>query len=148
MASDRHSIPPVPHPARRTPYARAALLLLALLSIVLLGNVQAASCAMHGVGVAAPAMTGATMADHAGMAGMSHEAGTTDSGGHEGCCTCIDECSMVAPLATAPSAATVLVALVAPEPNRPLEAETSQSPSVEPDRLLPFANGPPASALV
>ena len=148
MAPDRHSIAPVPSPSRRPPYARAALLLLALLSAVMLGNAQAVSCAMHGLGAAkADAGTGAAMADHAGMAGMSHEGGTPDAGGHHGCCTCIDECAMVAPLASAPTAATVLVASIVPLPRRPIDVEPREAPEIEPDRLLPFANGPPGPAL-
>ena len=124
-------------------------MLVALLSAVLLGGAQDASCAMHGLGATrADSMTHGSMAGHAGMAGMSHEEGTTDADGHHGCCTCIGDCTMVAPLVSAPTAATVLVALAAPEPGRPLDAESPRPPSVEPDRLLPFANGPPASALV
>lgn len=124
-------------------------MLVALLSAVLLGGVQDASCAMHGLGATrAEAMTDGSMAGHAGMAGMSHEGGTTDAGEHHGCCTCIGDCTMVAPLVNAPTAATVLVALVTPEPRRPLDSESPRPPNVEPDRLLPFANGPPPSALV
>ena len=47
-------------------------MLVALLSAVLLGGVQGASCAMHGLGAAQPdGMAHAGMADHAGMAGMA-----------------------------------------------------------------------------
>jgi len=133
----------MPHPARR-PRSRAALLLVALLTAVFLGGMQERLCAKHGVS----GMSGAAMTGHAAMAGMSHHAGSTDSGGHGGCCTCIGECSMVAPLGNAPTAATLLVTLVAPEPVRPLDVELRRPPTVEPDRRLPFANGPPASALV
>lgn len=124
-------------------------MLVALLSAVLLGGVQGASCAMHGLGAAQPdGMAHAGMADHAGMAGMagmSHEEGSTDPGEHHGCCSCIGDRTMVAPLANAPTAATLLVALVSPEPGRPLDIEPRRPPSVEPDRRLPFANGPPLS---
>jgi hypothetical protein len=124
-------------------------MLAALLSLVLLGGAQGASCAMHGLAEPQPhAMTAGSMAGHVGMAGMSHDGSTPDAPGHEGCCTCIGECTVVAPLVSAPSAATLLVALVAPEPSRALDAEPPRPPSVEPDRLLPFANGPPPSALV
>ena len=124
-------------------------MLVALLSLVLLGGVQGTSCKMHGLGdPGAHVMTAGSMAGHAGMAGMSHEGGTSDTHGHEGCCTCIGDCTMVAPLVNPPSAKTLLVALVAPEPNRPLDAESPRPPSVEPDRLLPFANGPPPLAPV
>ena len=132
-------------------------MLVALLSVVLLGGAQGASCAMHGLGAAqagemsgmmADGMAGhAGMADHAGMTGMSHEGGTT-GGEHHGCCSCIGDCTMVAPLARTPIAPTLLVALVAPEPVRPLDTEPRRPPSAEPDRLLPFANGPPSAALV
>jgi len=139
------------------------MMLVALLSAVLLGGAQGMSCELHGLGggvqaaatagqaMASHAMGGHAMAGHAemaGMAGMSHESGSTDAGDHGGCgCTCIGDCTMVAPLANAPFATTLLVALVAPEPVRALDAEPRRSPHVEPDRLLPFANGPPASAL-
>ena len=126
-------------------------MLVALLSAVLLGGVQGASCTMHGLDAPrADATTSTDMAGHAGMAdhaGMSHEGGTTDEGQHHGCCTCIGDCTMVAPLVEAPTAPTLLVALIAPEPGRPVDAEPGRPPSVEPDRLLPFANGPPPSAL-
>ena len=123
-------------------------MLAALLSLVLLGGVQGASCAMHGLAEpGANAMTAGSMAGHAGMAGMSHEGTTSDAPGHEGCCTCIGDCTMVAPTVNAPMAPTLLVALLAPEPSRVLDAEPPRPPSIEPDRLLPFANGPPPSAL-
>jgi hypothetical protein len=119
----------------------------ALLTAMLLGVVQGTSCTMHGLGATqVDATTGSGMEGHAGMAGMSHE-GTTDPGAHHGCCTCIGDCTMVAPLASAPAAATLLVAIVAAEPDRPLDAEPRRPPNVAPDRLLPFANGPPPSAL-
>ena len=150
---------PVPSTARRSAASRAAMMLVALLSAVLLGGAQGMSCELHGLvggvqaaATAGHAMVGHAMAGHAemaGMAGMSHESGSTDAGDHGGCgCTCIGDCTMVAPLANAPFATTLLVALVAPEPVRALDAEPRRSPHVEPDRLLPFANGPPASALV
>jgi hypothetical protein len=123
-------------------------MLVALLSVVLLGSVQGASCQMHGLGAPQAEMTaGHTMASHAGMAGMSHDAGSSEPAEHHGCCTCIDDCTMAAPLASAPSAVTVLVALVVPEPSRPADAEPPRPPGAEPDRLLPFANGPPLSLL-
>ena len=146
MAPDPRSIRRV-HTPRRPAYSRAALMLVALLSVVLLGSVQGTSCRMHGLD-AAQAATAADdpMAGHAGMAGMSHHEGTTsEPGGHHGCCTCIGDCTMVAPLASAPSAAIVLVALVVPAPSRPVDAEPPRAPGIEPDRLLPFANGPPPS---
>jgi hypothetical protein len=55
---------------------------------------------------------------------------------------------MVAPLATPPAVATLRVALIDPEPRRALDLEPAHAPPAEPDRLLPFANGPPVSALI
>ena len=54
---------------------------------------------------------------------------------------------MAAPLVTPPASVTLRVTLVDAEPRLPLDREPLQAPPVEPDRLLPFANGPPASAL-
>ena len=142
------------HADRRPPYARVVLMLVALLSAVLLGGVQEASCAMHGLGAASGA--GATMATarHAGRerhsSVISHASGHDSQGAeHSGCdCSCIGDCSMVAPLATPPSVATLRVALIDPAPRRQLDIEPALPAPAEPDGLLPFANGPPASALV
>jgi len=135
-------------------------MLVALLSAVLLGGAQEASCAMHGLGAARSASTAtagashAVHAQHAGHAGhasaMPHESGQDSHGaGHSGChCTCIGDCTMVAPLATPPSVATLRVALVDPAPRRALDLEPALAPPAEPDGLLPFANGPPASPLL
>ena len=69
--------------------------------------------------------------------------------GDHGCdCSCIGACTMVAPLATPPAVATLRVALIDPEPRRALDLEPAHAPPAEPDRLLPFANGPPVSALI
>ena len=139
------------HIARRPAYPRAALLLLALLSMVSLGGAQSVSCEMHGLGASHGIATDDTVkAVHAGMAGMSHDSGQTGGANEHGdChCSCIGDCSIVAPLATAPVATTIRVALVTPEPRRPIVAEPTRAPPPEPDRLLPFANGPPASALL
>ena len=135
----------------RRPYSRAALLLLALLSTVLLSSVQSLSCEMHGLRAAQGVPTnGLAMADHGVMTAMSHHGSQTGGGDEDGdcCCTCIGDCTMVAPLATPITAVTIRVALAAPEPRRALETESARSPAAEPDRLLPFANGPPASALL
>ena len=132
-------------------------MLVALLSAVLLGAVQSVACDMHGRGAArGSAVSGdamerhAAMATHAATAGMSHHDGDATPAGEEGecACSCIGACTMVAPLATAPIAATLLVTLEAPAPSRPPDIEPMRSPPVSPDRLLPFANGPPRSALV
>lgn len=131
---------------------------LALSSMMLLDGVQSAACAMHGMGQGsahAAAMLGHAAFDHAAFdhaaAGHSmdqHDAPSNDSGSPNCECTCIGACTMVAPLAKPPIAATLRVALVAPQPHRALDREPDASPPREPDRLLPFANGPPASALV
>jgi hypothetical protein len=139
-------------------------MLVALLSATLLGGVQEASCAMHGLGAVrseVAAMPGPshadhvdhvahTRADHANLASAgSHEGGHDSHGAerHECDCSCIGDCTMVAPLATSPSVATLRVALIDPAPRRPLDLEPTIALSAEPDGLLPFANGPPAALL-
>ena len=126
-------------------------MLVALLSAVLLGGVQEASCAMHGLGAvpsAGATTAGASHAAHA--AAMSHDGSRHSQGAeHPGCdCTCISDCTTVAPLATPPSVVTLRVALIDPAPRRTLDIEPALAPPAEPDGLLPFANGPPASSLV
>ena len=126
-------------------------MLVALLSAVSLGGVQEASCAMHGFGAVRnvdAAMVGASHADHG--SGMSHDSGQHSQGSkHSGCdCSCIGDCTMVAPLATPPSVATLRVALIVPAPRRPLDLEPALAAPTEPEGLLPFANGPPALLLV
>ena len=123
-------------------------MLVALLSAVVLGGVQEASCAMHGLGVvrgAGAATAGVNHADHASAMshGSEHHSQRAE---HSGCdCSCIGDCTMVAPLATPPSVATLRVALIDPAPRRPIDIEPALAPPAEPDGLLPFANGPPAS---
>ena len=126
-------------------------MLIALLSAVVLGGVQEASCAMHGLGAArteSAALAIMTHADHS--VGSSHESGQHSPSSHDvGChCTCIGSCTTVAPLATPPAAVTLRMALIEPETRRPLDIEPVHALPAEPDRLLPFANGPPASPLV
>lgn len=137
----------------------AAPLVIALMSAVLLGGAQEASCAMHGRGAArttaAPvAAAGHAMAAHATAHHAAAETTSPRSGGHEhgqshsGCdCSCIGACTMSAPFASPPAVVTLRIALVEPQPRRPLDTEPVQSPPHEPDRLLPFANGPPAATL-
>jgi len=123
------------------------LVLLALLSQVGFGNAQSLRCDMHGMGamldggVAHGTMAGGTMHHQ-----TSHEGnGSKDA---DGChCSCIGDCSAAVALPTSPSAPTVRVALVVATPRRPLDIEPARPTSPEPDRLLPFANGPPATAL-
>ena len=122
---------------------------LALSSMMLLDGVQSAACEMHGIGKVS---MHATAAGHGASAGGAmlhgHDAPANDPDALACDCTCIGACTMVAPLADPPAAATLRIALVAPEPRRALDLEPPLSPPREPDRLLPFANGPPASALV
>jgi hypothetical protein len=79
-------------------------------------------------------------------AAVSHESGHDSQGAdHSGCdCSCIGDCTMVAPLATPPSVATLRVALIEPATRRPIDVEPTLVEPDEPDRLLPFPNGPPA----
>jgi hypothetical protein len=124
------------------------LVLLALLSQVGFGNAQSLACDMHGMGAmvasgtTAGAVSGGMMHHHPSA---HHGDGNQDAGGCH--CTCIGDCSAAVALPTAPSAPTVRVALVAAAPSRPLDLEPARPTSPEPDRLLPFANGPPATAL-
>ena len=150
MAPDPHSIRVMRHAHRRPAYARVALMLVALLSAVLLGGLQEAACAMHGLGGVRSAGATAAGPSHAAHASaMAHESGHHSQGAeHTGCdCTCIGDCTTVAPLATSPSAVTLRVALIDPAPRRMLDIEPAIAPLAEPDGLLPFANGPPASPL-
>jgi len=118
--------------------------------MMLLDGVQSASCAMHGSGAASVhVMTeGAGHVAATGTAAHEHGAPAKDAD-MPGCdCTCIGACTMVAPLATAPTSVTLRVALVAAQPQRDLDREPVIAIPREPDRLLPFANGPPESALL
>jgi len=122
------------------------LVLLALLSQVGFGSAESLRCDMHGMGamVAAGAMTGAATHHH----GQAAHNGASDKDA-QGChCTCIGDCSAAVALPTAPSAPTLRVALVVAAPRRPLDIEPTRPTSPEPARLLPFANGPPATALI
>ena len=128
----------------------AAPLFIALLSAVLFAGGQESSCAMHGLGAApAGAPAGAEMAKHAMTMAGSHEGGDNEHGrGPAQCdCTCIGTCTMSAPLANPPAGATLLVALVEPAPSRPIDADPALSRPRAPERLLPFANGPPSASV-
>jgi hypothetical protein len=144
------------------------LVLLALLSQVGFGNAQSLRCDMHGMGAmthggaahdmaAGDVAAGDMAAGHltAGdmvAGGMTHHHPATHQGDsskddHRCDCSCIGDCSAGVVPPTAPSATTVRVALVVATPRRPLDIEPTRPTSPEPDRLLPFANGPPATAL-
>jgi hypothetical protein len=159
-----HGVQPAyrPHVRRPSLFSNrrlfAAPLVIALMSAVLLGGAQEASCAMHGRGAARTSAAPVAAAGHAmpAHATAHHVAAETSppSGGHRhghshsGCdCSCIGACTMSAPLASPPAVVTLHIALVEPQPRRPLDTEPTQSPPREPDRLLPFANGPPAATL-
>ena len=127
---------------------RGLLVLLALLSQVGFGNAESLRCDMHGMG--------AMMSDgasHGMVAGgtMHHRPATHQGDGSKDAqrcnCSCIGDCSAAVAMPTAPSAPTLRVALVAAAPRRPLDIEPARPTSPEPDRLRPFANGPPATAL-
>jgi hypothetical protein len=136
------------HARRRLTCFRIAQLLVALLSAVMLGGVQEASCAMHGMGAARAtgvALADTGHADHSAQGAAAHGSGHDSQSEHHCDCTCTGDCTMVAPLATPPSVATLRVALIDPAPRRPLDLEPALPPLAEPDGLLPFANGPPAS---
>jgi len=149
MALNPHSVRSVRRPSPLLLRLRGVLVLLALLSQVGFGNAESLRCDMHGMG-------GAMMGDgatHGMVAGgtMHHQPAThQDDGSHDAdaChCTCIGDCSAAVALPTAPRVPTVRVALVMAAPRRPLDIEPARPTSPEPDRLLPFANGPPATAL-
>lgn len=129
---------------------RAAPLLIALLSAVMLAGAQEASCAMHGLGaVHAGAPTGAAMTEHGMAASLDHhsESGAPDTG-DRGCdCSCIGACAMSAPLATPPAAVTLRIARVLAKPSRQIDLPPASAPAREVSRLLPFANGPPSASV-
>ena len=135
------------HTGRRTVYPRAALLVIALLSAVMLGGVLDAACKAHGLGTmpsrsADAGVVAVALADDA-MPGMSHGGGEHSSDGEECDCTCIGACTMAAPLAVPPSGTTLRIAVVGAEPRHALDVAPEQPILREPDRLLPFATGPP-----
>jgi hypothetical protein len=133
--------------------SRAALLLLALLSAVVLGDAQKSRCAMHG-GLEVSAGTGMTQDDAAshdrmgaGDSGM-HSGGSPDRRDTDHChCSCIGDCSVSAPIATIPTLPTIRVAVVVADSPPAFPARTSDTPRESADRRLPFANGPPATRL-
>jgi hypothetical protein len=113
---------------------------IALLGMVL-GGVQSASCQMHGLGAmhaqAPSAAAHAHGATHGGSQGR-HDAGDCH-------CTCIGDCTAPLTAASVPTTITQRVFETAAEPLRLPDAEPEWSSPGEPDRLLPFANGPPTA---
>lgn len=124
---------------------RGVLVLLALLSQVGFGSAESFRCSMHGVGAA--------MSHDVPAGAMMHHPAAAHHGDSDkdaaGChCSCIGDCSAAVVLPTAPGTATLRIAPVAAAPRRPLDTAAAQPTRPEPDRLLPFANGPPATALL
>jgi hypothetical protein len=120
----------------------------ALVAAMGAGSAGRAMCARHGLG----GMTSHVMpANHADMArhAVTHhpEHGSSQHEDSDGCC-CAGECSGVATMVTIPDTALVRVAVVVAEPVSVFEPLGRQTLPAEPDRLLPFANGPPAVATV
>lgn len=142
----------------RTPsrLLRSATLLLALLSVVVLGSARDAACEMHGLGdMASHAVAGhhggdrsAPMDAPAGTSLHRHGGTDGDTPDDAGTCCCIGTCSAAVTVARAPVTPTLLVAFVAAQPRRVFDARSAQAAPSEPDRLLPFANGPPAGRLL
>ncbi len=128
---------------------RGVLVLLALLSQVGFGNAQSLACDMHGLGAmqsghaSAGAAAASTPMQHSAAHGSDSHTGTAAC--H---CTCIGDCSAAVSLPAAPTATTLRVALVIAQPRRSLDAAPARPALPEPERLLPFANGPPATALL
>jgi len=128
---------------------RSVTLLLALLSAVVLGNEREAACEMHGLGAMRAPAPRATTHHSAGHATASAPSGGHDHHGTRGqACCCIDDCSPAVVVASAPTTPTLLVAFVAAQPRRIFDERSAQAAPPEPDRLLPFANGPPAGRLL
>lgn len=147
---------------------RPVLLLLALVSAMALGESGRARCGMHGLGAIGTSGTlpsAAASADehsamshasagHHGEHGDRHERGPQGDGQRDdqrgdrtsdtGCdCSCIGDCSVPCGTAEVPTTPTLRVAIVAAAPLHPFAAPSEQATAREPDRLLPFANGPP-----
>jgi hypothetical protein len=131
---------------------RSAAIPIALLATMAFGSVRSAACEMHGMAPARSAQRGTmqTGATHEASTSMASHDGAQDhrpAHGHEHggdcCCTCLGDCTAAVPTATAPTSVTVLVAVVTAEPRRIPDAEPEAAPPPEPDRLLPFPNGPP-----
>jgi hypothetical protein len=100
---------------------------------------------MHGLG--AMSAPDAAAAHH----GASHAPVTGDHGHQDAdgqACCCIDDCSAAVAVASAPVMPTLLVAFAAAQPRRLFDERSAQTAPPEPDRLLPFANGPPSGRLL
>lgn len=140
--------------SRRLHTPRSVVLLLALVSAVVFGDVSRATCAMHGSGGTGAAMGMSHGKERAPVIAPSGSAPAHQHGGtHRGdrgdpCdCSCIGDCSISAALAILPAVPTLRVATIEAQPRRVLHARTSEAPPASPDRLLPFANGPPDTRL-
>ncbi|MEO8562351.1 MAG: hypothetical protein ABI601_09775 [bacterium] len=127
---------------------RSVSLLLALLSAVVLGNAREVACVKHGLG-AMPAHSAAGHHASHGATRRAEPASGHQHGESEGqdCC-CIDDCSTVVTIASAAVTPTLLVAYVSAQPRRVFDDSSAPIAPSEADRLLPFANGPPAERLI
>jgi hypothetical protein len=103
---------------------------------------------------ASVASMAATHGDGGAESGDSH--GSAQPSRHEhseqpdskGCsCTCIDNCSLSAPVAVLPVATTLRVVTVEVPARRVFHTRTFEEPLASADRRLPFPNGPPAARL-
>jgi hypothetical protein len=126
-------------------------LLFALVMSVAFGNAASASCEMHGLGALRagdPAMSRGAMSMGHGDA-ESHRHGRTDGAPSDDCaCSCSGDCIGARVPGVVPAAPTVRVSVAAPRPVRALDVGAQRPRIAEPDRLLPFANGPPRTATV
>jgi hypothetical protein len=126
---------------------RSTILLLALTSGVTLGESGRTACEMHGIGAITSRAGGIPTGAHSAVdvaatpAGHHELAGEVPDGDCH--CSCIGDCSVTAPAAIAPTSITVRVAIDRPQPRHTFDARTQQPAFDEPERLLPFAIGPP-----
>ena len=122
---------------RRHPFSRALIALWSCWFALLLSeSAMLHACPMHD-GIAAEAMAADGHGGHHASSGQDGEQPATHS------CSCIGHCSASSPLA--PSTAGSLSWLAGVIDIAPEVAMAQQLVPVEPDYLLPFANGPPLS---
>lgn len=115
--------------------------------MVTLGDVGRSACEMHGVGAMTMGIGGDGRAGTApsGAAEHQHERSQSDRIPEECHCSCIGACTATAPLASLVAAPTLRVDIADAEPRRLFDAPSGGTEPAETDRLLPFANGPPAA---
>ncbi|MFL5608777.1 MAG: hypothetical protein ACJ8AD_20140 [Gemmatimonadaceae bacterium] len=133
-------------PSPLLPRLRGVLVLLALLSQVGFGNAQSLQCGMHGLGALRSELATTDASAASGHAAAHH--GDSDTG-DQGChCTCTGDCSAAVSVPAAPMVSTLRVAIVVARPEGAFDVAPTLPERLEPERLLPFANGPPATALL